>query len=99
MARRSRNRQYIVPEARAGMAQFKAEVMRQQGYAVDPRSPNDVKYAVASRIGVPLTPGYNGDLPAKAAGKVGGQIGGAMVREMVKMAQQAMSNEQSISNR
>jgi len=95
MARRSR--QYVVPEARRGMEQFKAEVMRSKGYTVDPRSPDSVKYEVANRIGVPLNQGYNGDLPAKSAGKIGGQIGGAMVREMVRIAQQSLSSHSSRS--
>lgn len=89
MARRSRR--YVVPEARRSMELFKAEVMRKEGYAVDPRSPDMVKYEVANRLGVPLRPDYNGDLPAKAAGKIGGQIGGPMVREMVRIAQQAVA--------
>lgn len=73
------------------MEHFKAEVMRKEGYSVDPGSPDNVKYEVANRIGVPLSRGYNGDLTAKSAGKIGGQIGGAMVREMVRMAQEAMA--------
>ena len=73
------------------MELFKAEVMRKEGYAVDPSSPESVKYQVANRIGVPLSQGYNGDLPAKAAGKIGGQIGGAMVLEMVRMAQESIT--------
>lgn len=94
MARRSR-RQYVVPEVRRGMEQFKAEVMRRQGYNVDPRFPGSVKYEVASRLGVPLNAGYNGDLPSKSAGKIGGRIGGAMVREMVRMAQESISRRRT----
>jgi len=89
MARRSR--QYVVPEARRYMEMFKAEVMRKEGYAVDPHSPEKVKFEVASRLGVPLNRGYNGDLPSKAAGKIGGQIGGPMVREMIRLAQEAVA--------
>lgn len=90
MARRNRNR-YVVPEARAGMQHFKAEVMRQEGYAVDPRNPGNVKFLVAERLGIPLRQGYNGDMTAESAGKVGGQIGGAMVREMVRMARNSLA--------
>lgn len=93
MGRRSRSRSYVVPEAGRSMEMFKADVMRRQGYQVDPNAPSNVKYEVASRIGVPLSQGYNGDLPAKSAGKIGGQIGGAMVREMIKMAQQSISSK------
>ena len=91
MARRSRS--YIVPEARRGMEQFKADVMRKEGYAVDPRSPGSVKFQVADRLGVPLKHGYNGDLTSASAGKIGGQIGGAMVREMVRLAQEHVATQ------
>lgn len=91
MARRNRRR-YVVPEARAGMQQFKAEVMRREGYAVDPRDPGAIKFEVARRLGVPIHQGYNGDMPASSAGKIGGRIGGAMVREMVRMARHALAH-------
>jgi small acid-soluble spore protein D (minor alpha/beta-type SASP) len=89
MARR-RSRQLLVPGAEAGMERFKAEVMRKEGYSVDPQHPENVKYEVADTIGVPLSKGYNGKLTTESAGKVGGPIGGAMVREMIKMAQQSL---------
>ena len=38
------------------------------------------KYEVASEIGVTLKDGYNGDISAKDAGKIGGN----MVRKMMK---------------
>jgi hypothetical protein len=41
---------------------------------------------VAKEIGVPLKKGYNGNLTAEQAGKVGGVIGGHMVRQMVRLA-------------
>lgn len=90
MARR-RSRQYVVPEAQQGMKLLKMEVMRREGYVVDPNSPDNVKFEVARRVGVPLEQGYNGELPAKQAGKIGGQIGGVMVREMVRMAQESLA--------
>jgi hypothetical protein len=70
---------------------FKAEVMKEQGYAVDPNQPDQVKYEVAKSLGVPLTHGDNGHLTTESVGKVGGQIGGAMVREMVRMAQEQLA--------
>jgi hypothetical protein len=70
---------------------FKAEVMKKQGYSVDPNQPDQVKYEVAKSLGVPLTQGDNGHLTTESVGKVGGQIGGAMVREMVRMAQEQLA--------
>ncbi len=94
MARR-RNRSNIVPQAGKGMDLFKAQVMKNQGYAVNPERPDDVKYEVAKSLGVPLQPGYNGHLSTEQAGKVGGQIGGSMVREMVRMAQEQLARKEN----
>lgn len=88
MARR--RRRPLVPESRQALDQFKASVMKQQGYRVNPEQPNDVKYEVAEEVNVPLKKGYNGQLTSHQAGKVGGQIGGNMVRELVRLAQERM---------
>lgn len=48
MARRSRRRRS--PE----MRQFMTDVMRNEGYQVDPQRQQDVKYEVAKSLGVPL---------------------------------------------
>lgn len=45
-----------------------------------------MKYEVASEEGVNLKKGYNGDISAKDAGKVGGN----MVRRMIKKAEEDM---------
>lgn len=71
----------------AGLQQFKAEVMREEGYKVDPQHPDQVKFEVAKSLGVPLKEGDNGDLTSEQAGKIGGAIGGSMVREMIKLAE------------
>jgi small acid-soluble spore protein D (minor alpha/beta-type SASP) len=90
MARRKR-RKLAVPGAEQGVSQLKAEVMRREGYSVDPERPDDVKYEVAQEMGVPLQQGNNGKLTTEEAGKVGGKIGGSMVREMIRMAQEKLS--------
>lgn len=75
------------------MTDFKAQVMRKEGYSVDPKNPNNLKYEVAEEVGVPLKKGYNGDLTSKEAGKVGGNIGGPMVKDLIKLAQQHLSED------
>ncbi|MHB9145629.1 MAG: small, acid-soluble spore protein, alpha/beta type [Symbiobacteriia bacterium] len=45
-----------------------------------------LKFEVANEVGVPLNQGYNGDLPAREAGKVGGQ----MVKRMIQVAEQSL---------
>jgi hypothetical protein len=45
------------------------------------------KYEVANEVGVTLKDGYNGDILARDAGKVGGN----MVKKMIKMAEQTIT--------
>jgi len=93
MARR--RRRYAVPGAEQGMQAFKADVMKREGYAVDPNRPDDVKYEVAKELGVPLQPGGdNGELTTESVGHVGGKIGGTMVREMIRLAQEQLVNKE-----
>ncbi|WP_394231399.1 small, acid-soluble spore protein, alpha/beta type [Niallia oryzisoli] len=85
MARKNRNK-ILVPEARAELNQLKAKVAGTQ-------SPEDAKFEAAEEVGVPLKKGYNGQLTAEQAGKVGGRLGGNMVKELVKMAQQNLKDK------
>ncbi len=73
--------------------QFKSRVMKAKGYHVNDTDPDAVKYEVAKEQGVPLKKGYNGRITSEQAGKVGGPIGGNMVKEMIKMAQQQMTEK------
>ena len=47
---------------------------------------NKFKYEVASEVGVNLKQGYNGDISAIDAGKIGGQ----MVKKMIEQAEHNM---------
>lgn len=94
MARRKRR--YVVPGVEEGMQAFKADVMKREGYDVDPNRPDDVKYEVANELGVPLQQGNNGGLTTESVGHVGGKIGGAMVREMVRLAQEQLANKEQL---
>lgn len=69
---------------------FKADVMRREGYHVT--NPDQVKFEVAKSLGIPLNSHDNGQLPTGDAGRIGGQIGGVMVREMVRLAQEKLRN-------
>ena len=44
------------------------------------------KYEVASEVGVNLKDGYNGDISARDAGRIGGQ----MVKKMIQQAENDM---------
>ncbi|WP_299089412.1 alpha/beta-type small acid-soluble spore protein [uncultured Metabacillus sp.] len=85
MERRRNN--ILVPEAREGVDQLKAKVANTE-------RPEDAKFEVAKEVGVPLQDGYNGGLTSREAGKIGGNLGGNVVREMVKMAEQQLKNQQ-----
>lgn len=50
---------------------------------------NKFKYEVASEVGVSLNEGYNGDIKARDAGKVGGN----MVKKMIEFAEQSISGK------
>lgn len=47
---------------------------------------NKFKYEVAAEVGVDLKNGYNGNISAKDAGK----IGGTMVRKLIEQAESQM---------
>ncbi|QGQ99717.1 alpha/beta-type small acid-soluble spore protein [Paenibacillus psychroresistens] len=93
MSRRS-SRRLLVPGAQQGLDAFKVAVMQREGYSVNPLRPDDVKYEVAKRMGIPLNnTGDNGHLSTKSAGQVGGRIGGTMVREMIKIAKEQLAGQ------
>lgn len=91
MARR--RRRLAVDGAEHGVNKLKADVMKREGYNVNASHPDDVKYEVADSIGVPLKPGSNGELTTEEAGLVGGRIGGPMVREMIRLAQEKLTQK------
>jgi len=76
-----RRNKILVKEARKGLDQLKAKV-------AGTNNPEQAKFEAAAEVGVPLKQGYNGKLTAEQAGKVGGRLGGSMVKELVKMAQE-----------
>jgi small acid-soluble spore protein D (minor alpha/beta-type SASP) len=92
MSRRS-SRRLVVPEAEQGLNAFKAVIMLREGYSVNPKKPDDVKYEVAKAMGIQLKPSDNGNLTAENAGKIGGRIGGVMVREMVRLAKEQLAKQ------
>ena len=52
---------------------------------------NQMKYEIASELGINLKQGYNGDLPSRQAG----YIGGYMTKRLVEQAERAMSGRQA----
>ena len=50
---------------------------------------NNMKYEIANELGINLKQGYNGDLPSRQAG----YIGGYMVKRLVEQAERQMANK------
>ena len=50
---------------------------------------NKFKYEVASEVGVNLKQGYNGDISARDAGRIGGQ----MVRKLIETAENQIASK------
>lgn len=87
----ARNNKILIPEAREALTQFKSQVMKEKGY--NSANPDDIKYEIAKEQGITLRKGNNGQLTSENAGKIGGPIGGNMVKEMVNMAQEQMGKK------
>ncbi|QRG69669.1 small, acid-soluble spore protein, alpha/beta type [Brevibacillus choshinensis] len=79
----SRRRRPLVADSRHGLDALKAKVAQVA-------DPNQAKYEVARELHVPLQNGYNGQLSSHDAGRIGGRLGGGMVKEMIRMGMQAM---------
>ena len=50
---------------------------------------NNMKYEIAGELGINLKQGYNGDLPSRQAG----YIGGYMVKRLIEQAERQMANQ------
>ena len=50
---------------------------------------NNMKYEIARELGVNLKQGYNGDLPSRQAG----YIGGYMVKRLIEQAERQMAGK------
>lgn len=83
---RKRRRRLLVPEARDALERLKMDVM-------GVTTPEDAIFKAAEQQSVPLQPGDNGNLTAREAGKIGGPIGGQMVKKLIALAQMQMINE------
>lgn len=100
MANNNNNNTPLIEGAAQALDRLKYEVAQEIGW--NPASLQDLqqkinqsKYEIAAEIGVPLKQGYNGDLPSRQAGAVGGRLGGRlggqMVKRMIALAEQQLS--------
>lgn len=85
-----RRRRLLISQAREDVDQFKTKVMNQV-LGTNIQDPDDVKMEVAKQLDIPLKPLGIGEIRAEDAGKIGGAIGGRMVKEMIRLAQESLS--------
>ncbi len=62
---------------------------------MDPAVRDRLKFEVADELGIQLERGYNGDIRARDAGRIGGKIGGNMVRVMIRHAEQELGRNRT----
>ncbi len=96
MRKRGNRNKPIVPEARKELNQFKQDLLVREGLIPEGTASQVQSYEVAKELGIPMEHGDNGDMTTKNAGKIGGQIGGKMVKELVKMAQEQLAKENKL---
>lgn len=87
----TKNNEIGVPESRQVLEQLRDRIMKEKGYNTN--NPEEVKFEIANELGIPLTKDYNGHLTSEQVGKIGGEIGGSMVKEMVKLAQEQLERQ------
>ncbi|WP_261129939.1 alpha/beta-type small acid-soluble spore protein [Bacillus sp. Marseille-Q3570] len=87
----ARRRRPLVPEAREELDQLKVEVMKKKGYQIE--DPDQTKFEVAKGLGIPLKEKGNQDLSSHDAGRIGGQIGGTMVHELIQRAKDQLNKQ------
>lgn len=81
----------LVPEAREQVNAFKTRIMN-ESLQMNIQDHEHVKMEVAKRLDIPLQKKGNGHLKSEDVGKIGGVIGGTMVKEMIRLAQQSLAD-------
>jgi len=66
------------------MANNNQKVVPQASQALD-----QMKYEVAQSLGIQFSQGYNGDMPTREAGRIGGNI----TRNLVQIAEQQLAGQ------
>ncbi len=83
----SRRHRPLVSESRHGLDQVKARLQHVS-------DPEQAKFSAAASLGIPLQRGYNGQLTAHDAGRIGGSLGGQMVKELTALAMEQLASKQ-----
>lgn len=87
MTRRAKS---LFPEARTEQDSISNDLQKDKG--MQSETPK-TKFEIAKELGIPLSDGDNGDLTSRQAGKIGGPIGGNMVKDMIRLAQEQLARD------
>ncbi|WP_455675406.1 small, acid-soluble spore protein, alpha/beta type [Pradoshia sp.] len=82
----ARRRKIMVPESQQALDRLKAKIAHTD-------NPDQAKYEIAKEKNIPLAHGYNGKITAEDAGKIGGALGGGMVKELTRMAMEQLRSK------
>lgn len=89
MARK--RRRLLVEGSRAGIDRLQTDVMN-RALGTSFTNKEDIKVELAKQFDIPYQPqGSNANLRAEEAGKIGGAMGGNLVKELVRMSMKSLS--------
>ncbi|MCH5583486.1 small, acid-soluble spore protein, alpha/beta type [Shimazuella sp. AN120528] len=89
---RRRKRRPLVASSRNQLDQLQTKLLSEDlGRSFT--SKDEAKLELAKELGVPLKPGSNRDLRSEDAGKVGGAMGGRLVKELVAMSLKSLQKK------
>lgn len=89
----ARKKRILVPGAKDALDQLKRQVIRDQ--AQGPLASGDAGMKEIARTkGIPYSNSDNGDLTTRQAGKLGGSLGGPMVKRLIELAEQNLESRQ-----
>ncbi len=89
----ARKKRILVPGAKDALDQLKRQVIQDQAQGHMASSDNGVK-EIAKTKGIPYSNTDNGELTTRQAGKLGGSIGGPMVKRLIELAEQNLESRQ-----
>lgn len=87
----ARKRRRLLIEGAQAVDRLQTDVMNRE-LGTSFVNKEDVKVELAKQLDIPYqSRGSNGDLRAEDAGKIGGKMGGLLVKELVRMSMESLS--------
>ncbi|RAL25591.1 alpha/beta hydrolase [Thermoflavimicrobium daqui] len=89
---RRRKRRLLVPEAEPKMEKLQMKLLN-ESMGIHASNREEMKVEVAKQLGIPYNQQGNKEMKAKDAGKMGGAMGGQLVKELVQMSLESLSRK------